>query len=340
MSKGKAAAAERDASRRSEELTGVFESIRWQNDDGTYIIGTLQSGQSIKGNARAGSFIRGCEYTFGGFWDSGNGKFGPTFIFKTCQPKAPVTREAVVAYLMRHLAGTGCGIGDVSIKKIITQYGPDKAIDTIKNHPKDIASFLGLDLQKAIDASNTMKRIEKFETTRIQLTQLFEGRGFPQSTVEACIDTFGVNAVDAIKRDPFTMLVRGFHGCGFLRVNALYEALNLPKARLKRQVICMWHMLTEGNGSVWYDAEWVGGRLASMISSDVKFVRAVKLGVRAKWLSTFKCPKTRRVWLASREHAAVENELVLTLSGFIDRLSQNQSQNQTHHESLPVAVEV
>ena len=334
MSKGKAAAAERDASRRSEELTGVFESVRWQSEDGTYVIAKLQSGASVKGNAKAGSFIRGCEYTFGGFWDSAGGKFGPTFIFKTVVSKAPITREAVTAYLSRHLAGTGCGIGDVGIRKILTEYGPDKAIATIKDRPKDIAALLNLDLLKAIDASNTMKRIEKFESTRIALTQLFEGRGFPQSTVEACIDAFGVNAADAIKRDPFTMLVRGFHGCGFLRVNALYEALNLPKARLKRQVICLWHMLQEGNGSVWYEADWAAGELARMISSDVKFVKAIKLGVRAKWLATYRDPSTRRLWLASREHAEVENELVRTLCGFVERCEI------ARQERLPVAVEV
>lgn len=315
-------AATRDSKRRTEELTGIFESIRWHNEDGTFIIATLKTGQTIKGNAKVGMFIRGCEYIFGGKWTEANGRFGPSFQFTSVESKPPVTREAVSAYLSKHISGIGAGIGDVGIRKLIDQFGADAVISTMKNSPKDIASFLGLDYAKAELAADTLKKIEKFETTRIALGQLFQGYGFPQSTVEACIDTFGVNATDAIKRDPFTMLVRGFHGCGFLRCNALYDALGLPKARLKRQVICLWHLLTEGNGSVWYDAEWCRQELTRMVSSDVQFVKAVKLGTRAKWLSThrdadWQDSEKGKLWLASREHAACEHELAEAVIGFL-----------------------
>lgn len=316
--RGKAAAADRDSKRRTEELTGVFESIRWQNPEGTFIIATLQSGQSIKGNAKPASFIRGCEYVFSGRWDAGNGKYGPTFHFQRYTARPPVTRESVIAYLERHISGIGAKIGTVGIGKLITEFGAENVIQVMKTRPKDVASFLGLTYEQADIAAKALLSIEKFESTRIGLTQLFEGRHFPQTTIEACIDTFGVNAVDAIKRDPFTMLVRGFHGCGFLRVNALYEALGLPLARLKRQVICLWYLLTEGNGSVWYDAEWCAGELGRMISTDVNFKKAVRLGVRAKWLSVHKDPETRRVWLAANEHAVVESELANSLTELVN----------------------
>lgn len=316
ISKGKTTAYDRDAKRRTEQLTGVFESIRWQNDDGTFIIATLQSGQSIKGNAKPGSFIRGCEYTFDGRWDSSNSRYGPTFSFQRYAAKQPVTPEAVTNYLVRHLAGSGCGIGEVGIRKLIIQFGAEKVVSTIKDEPKNVASFLGLEISKAEGASERLRKIEKFETTRIQLAQLFDGSGFPQSTIESCIDMFGVHAADAIKRDPFTMLVRKFPGCGFLRVNALYEALGLPKARLKRQVICLWHMLHEGNGSVWYDAEWCQQELTRKISTDVKFRKALQLGIRAKWLSIHRDDEGK-AWIAAREHAACEEKLADLISVFV-----------------------
>lgn len=320
ISKAKTAAADRDAKRRDEELSGVFESIRWQNEDGSFFIATLQSGQSIKGNAKPGSFIRGCEYVFAGKWLPAQGRFGPTFQFFTYRAKDPTTPEAVTGYLDKHLAGSGAGIGLVGIRKLIAQYGAANVISTIKNQPKDVAAFLGLTREKADLASETLKKIEKFEDTRIRLTQLFDGRGFPQQTIEACIDTFGVNAYDAVKRDPFTMLVRKFHGCGFLRVNALYESLGLPRARLKRQVICLWYLCNEaGNGSVWYDAEWCNQELSRMVSTDVKFSKAVKMGVRAKWLSTTR-DEAGKFWLASREHANCEGELASVVAKFIGGL--------------------
>lgn len=316
ITKGKPAAAERDAKRRQEELSGTFEAIRWQNPEGSFIIATLTTGQSIKGNAKPGAFIRGCEYIFSGKWQPASGKYGPTFQFTNYRAKDPVTPEAVTGYLEKHLAGSGAGIGFVGISKLIKQYGAANVLLTIKTSPKDVAAFLGLTYEKAELAAETLRKIEKFENTRMMLTQLFDGRGFPQATIEACIDTFGVSAHEAVKRDPFTMLVRGFHGCGFLRVNALYESLGLPIAKLKRQVICMWWLLTEGNGSVWYDSEWCRQELTRLISTDVKFSKAVKLGLRAKWLSSHR-DEDGKLWLAARSHSACETELADAIAGFL-----------------------
>ena len=131
-SKTKISAAGRDAKRRDEELSGVFESIRWQNPEATFFIGCLKDGQSIKGNAKPGSFIRGMEYTFGGKWLPAQGKFGPTFQFFTYRAKDPVTPEAVTGYLEKHLAGSGAGIGFVGISKLIKQYGAANVLLTIK----------------------------------------------------------------------------------------------------------------------------------------------------------------------------------------------------------------
>lgn len=305
-------AAEKDQKRRTEELTGVFNSIRWQNEEGTFLIATLMSGQTVKGNARPGSFIQGVEYVFGGRWES-NPRYGDAFIFQTYKSLEPVTADAVRGYLQRHLCGANCGIGMVGVSRLILEFGPDKVLSTIKGKPDVVANLLKLKPEQAKEAQKILLSVEKFENTRLQLNQLFEGRGFPQTTIEACIETFGVNAAEAIRRDPFTMLVRDFPGCGFLRVNALYESLNLPAGRLKRQVICMWHMMHEGNGSVWYDAEWIAQELSRLVSSDVKFRKSLQLGIRAKWLSRRKDAEGK-LWLAAREHAAVENDLVSLVS--------------------------
>lgn len=300
-------AAERDSKRRSEELTGVFSNITWSNEEGTFLIARLRSGQTIKGNAKPGSFIEGVEYIFGGNWKS-DPRYGDSFFFNSYHAKDPVTPEALRGYLGRHICGTGCGIGTVGVGKLIAAFGADKVLHVMKYEPHNVAALLGLDKQQAEQAASILLSVEKFENTRLQLNQLFEGRGFPQTTIEACIETFGVNAVDAIKRDPFTMLVRGFTGCGFLRVNALYESLNLPLNRLKRQVICMWHLMTEGNGSVWYQADWIGQELSRMVTSSVNFRKAVRLGLRAKWISSHRDAKGE-LWLAAREHASVEREV-------------------------------
>ena len=309
------AASERDSKRKTEELTGVFYSVRWQNNEGTFFIGSLKSGESIKGNAKPGSFIPGCEYVFAGRWET-HPQYGQSFNFSSFRAKAPVTAEAVRSYLDRHIKGIGCGIGPAGITKLIASFGPEKVLHVLKYEPKNVQSLLGLSAQDAKLAADTLLNIERYETTRLELNQIFEGRGFQQGTIEACIDTFGVHAADAIKRDPFTMLVRGFPGCGFARVNALYESLNLPKNRLKRQVICLWHLLTEGNGSVWYDADWSSQELTRLVTATVNFRKALTLGIRAKWLSTYR-DGSGKLWIAAAEHAVVEEQLSGLLAKFV-----------------------
>lgn len=299
-------AEEKDRTRRTEEVSGVFDRITWQNPEGSFFYGCLMDGTKIAGQGRAGSFIRDVNYTFGGKWE--DTKYGRQFRFFSFTQAMPVTPEAIIAYLEKHLASKGCGIGAVRIRLMIAEWGPERVIPMIKENPKDVSSFLGIDLDKAKQAAELMKLIEKYETTRIQLGQLFQGRGFPQATIEKCIDIFGVNAVDCIKRNPFTLLVRGLPGCGFLRTNQLYESLGhagKPREKRKREVIYLWHSMKEGNGSIWFEAKALAESLGRSITTKSNPKRAILIGIRAKWLA---CRRDQNgvLWIAVHEEATTE----------------------------------
>lgn len=310
-------AQERDKSRRTEEITGVFERISWQNEDGTFFFGVLRDGRKVAGNGRSEVFIRGVEYTFGGKWEES--KYGQQFRFFSYTQAIPITPDAIISYLEKHLASKGCGIGAVRIRKMIAKWGPERVIPMVKENPVEVSEFCGIELEKAKKASELLKSIEKFESTRIQLGQLFDGRGFPQATIEKCIDIFGVNAVDCIKRNPFTLLVRGLPGCGFIRVNQLYESLGhvgKPREKRKREVIYLWHTMKEGNGSIWFDARQMVQNLARIITTRTDPKRSIQIGIRAKWLASRR-DQNNTLWIAVYEESVTERLISQKLAAML-----------------------
>ncbi len=158
-----------------------------------------------------------------------------------------------------------------------------------------------------------------FEQTRIQLDHLFAGRGFPSGLIDLCVENFGVSAIDVIKRNPFTLLVRGFPGCGFIRVNQLYESMGLAgraHESRKREVIYLWHAIKEGDGSVWYDSRVLCQNLARTISTKTNPRRAIAIGVRAGWLVQRR-DKEGVLWLSTAEESGIERRLTEKLVAMI-----------------------
>jgi hypothetical protein len=108
--------------------------------------------------------------------------------------------------------------------------------------------------------------------------------------VEQVIRKFGPLAPQRIKRDPFTLLVGEFSGAGFARCDRLYMDLGLSPGRLKRQMICLWHILkTDNDGHTWFLVSSVESRLQQHISGvRVNLRKAVRLGIKSGWLAVRK----------------------------------------------------
>jgi exodeoxyribonuclease V alpha subunit len=294
-----------------EEIDGEFDRIVWAADDNSFLIARLKNGLSIVGSCDPSTFVRGMEYRFSGRWEE-HRQYGQQFRFQTVIAKEPVTAQAVTAYLRKFLYDTGCGIGAVKGNKLIAELGAKNCIAVIKAQPERVAEITGVTIENAKNAAKQLIAVEKFENTRMQLVALLEGRGFSQKCIEMAIQDFGVVAAERIRRDPFTLLVRKYPSAGFLRCDQLYRDLGLPEFRLKRQVICLWHLINQASGSVWIDADFAVGELRRLISSHADPKRAIVLGTRAKWLST-KRDKSKKLWIAERQDANNEFSITETL---------------------------
>lgn len=298
-----------------EEIRGTFNGVRWAKEDGTWLIGSLEGGQSIVGPAGRESFIRGCEYVFMGRWEDSS--YGKQFRFSSFAAQQPATADAVKAYLRRYVFGTNAGIGEITAGRLIAEFGPENVLEKIRSAPQEIAEFTKIPPEKIEIASQILRDAEKFETTRMQLASLFEGRGFSQKLIDDAIREFGVLAAERIRRDPFTLLVRKFHSAGFMRCEQLYRDLGLPLHRLKRQVICLWHLIQQADGSTWLDAEFAVGEMARLVSSRVDPKRAIRLGVRAKWLSVRR-DEQGKLWIAERTEAVAEAVVARRVAEIMD----------------------
>lgn len=293
-----------------ESITGVFDRVRWMSPEGDFVIAFLSDGRVVKGRIREpGELTPGLTYEFYGKRSTND--HGEQFEFKQFLLKQPHSKEGIIAYLTRYAPHVGPAVAS----NLWDAFGPE-AVKVLRINPEQaVAASRYLTLEKAHLAAAALKEIAAVEDTRIELTNLFAGRGFPYSLINECIDKWGILAVARVKRDPFVLLVEEMPGCGFARCDRLYADLGLPLERLKRQVICLWNVLhSDTSGHTWIDAEHAFGELGRAIGGvKVARVKATKMGCRAGWLARRR-DENGKLWLAEGKRAEDEKNVAERLN--------------------------
>lgn len=294
------------------EVKGTFRRLKFTGDgEGKrFVIADVQSPDSgdsfsVKGDADPENLLQGITYRFYGSWGKPKPPWGAPFEFLQLIQEEPHTRTAVVAYLTKYASG----IGPVFAGRLWNAY-QSRAVSQLRSNPDECADAIGIDRSKARVASKCLVEFAATEDTRLELTSLFDGRGFPKTLVEAVIEKWGIHAPKIIRRDPFTLLVNRLPGCGFDRCDSLYCDLGLPPGRLKRQFAAIWRALKEsGSGNTWHPVSVAKQAIEEKISgigeSASKWKRAVVLGVRSKWLAS-RVDETGQIWIAENRQAQNE----------------------------------
>lgn len=290
-----------------QELNGVFKGQRWMAPDSRYMIGYLDSGESVLGNLGDRDLIPGIEYRFLGKWDGKDGEgYGRQFKFETFLQVEPHSRRGVVEYLKR----VAPGVGDVTAHRLCDLYGENECLAVLKRNPVRVAADIPhLRGGKAEKAAEALIEQEKFQETRIDLLDLFAGRGFPASLIDECISRWGIHAAIRVKKDPFCLLTHEMPGCGFLRVDGLYQELGNEPDRITRRVICAWHAVREDRtGSVWIAWDVVADGVRKLITNCPRVEVAIDIAVAGGWLARESV--NGEVYLA--ESAQAEHERVIS----------------------------
>lgn len=295
------------------EHTATLLREKWRSPDSNFCILQLEDGTSAKGDARFDDLTPGLPYRFFGSWDTAQSKYGKTFKFTGFTKAEPHSRHGIITYLKRYTQGIGPTIAGL----LYDAFGTD-AVKELRNNPERATAEVNrlsrrhvLSEEIAHGASIALKELSLLEDTRIELSNLLAGRGFPGALSEELIRRWGPLAPVRIRRDPLSLLVLGLPGCGFTRCDKLYCDLGLPPDRLKRQLLCIWRALKDDNGGhTWQSLAWCDSQLKrSIAGSAVLLNRAVKLGLRARWLAMHVDDKGVR-WIAQAEAAEQERTVV------------------------------
>lgn len=288
------------------ELTGVYQGLKhpsccWDNADGTQaIIGrvTLVDGfhdgidAVIKGSIYPGQLVRGLTYRFFGF-EKSHDKYGDQFVFESFVVETPAGEEAVVAYL------TQCkGVGPGTARSIFKLYADD-SVRMLREEPEAVAASVPrFTIEKAIAASEFLKKSESTERSKMDLLGLLKGRGFPKKVIDKVIDHYGAEAATIVHRNPY--LLMRYKGCGFLKTDKMYLDLRHNPNRMKRQALCAWHSIArDSSGDTWFPFAVVRDHLRQNVSSAaVDVERAMELAVRAGMLS--ECYRSGQRFIAER----------------------------------------
>lgn len=284
------------------EITGEIRGIRSPAGDDWRII-SLTDGRCVTGTFGDDEVSSGVTYRFFGNWQQHN-QYGPQFKCESHVLADKQGRMGIVSYLAR---GNGLDLSETDARKLYDAFG-GTAIEKVRTDPDAAGKIIGAD--KAKRASIGLRRMLADEPTRIELFQIFGGRGIPKNAIEACIDKWGATAPARIKRDPFKLLTAEIPGIGFKRADALYLDLGLPPLRLKRQMIAAWHALaTKRDGDTWHKMFDAEKAVIAAVESEknARFSKAIELGIRAGWL--VRREDAAGEWITEREKANAEERL-------------------------------
>lgn len=299
-------------SNQRDTITGVYLRSKWTSDDGSFVIAQLDDETTIKGPIPVEGFTSGLTYQFFGRKKT-HKEYGDQFEFQQSQLIQPHTRNGIITYLCKYAPNIGPKIAGL----LFDAWGTD-AVKKLRNETEVAIGPVGrwITLEKAKAAAKALQEIARLEDTKIELTNLFDGRSFPGALVDECVEKWGILAPERVKRDPFCLLVAEMAGCGFARCDKLYIDVGLPPERLKRQVICLWYVLhSDSSGSTWLDAKEVLDRLGQMIGgAKVQKKKAVIMGRRAGWIATYR-DEAGQLWIAEGERAREERLVAEKLVG-------------------------
>ena len=293
------------------EHVGEFRRVKWPRPDapewsGDFAIIELADGTSVKGPFSPESFAESVLYRFLGRWEPGRNGYGPTFAADTFTTAKPAGKAGAVAFLMEFADNVGRGTAE----KLWGRYGA-LCIQTLRLTPERVAADGVMTPDAAREASNALQLHVGTEQTRVDLYELFKGRGFPGALYKAVLGKWGARVGEVVRRNPYALLVNKLPGCGFKRCDKLWIDLGKPPAALKRQMIAAWNWLrNDTNGHTWFLASEVVDTIEREISGSSKEsrVKAIKLGIRARWIAKHRTPDGK-LFLADFRRAAAEHRI-------------------------------
>ena len=208
-----------------EELEGILNEVRSQNELNGYTVGTFETDDvqiTVVGYLpfiNKGDTLR----IIGKYVEHKD--YGEQFKIETFEKIMPQTLGALESYLSN---GNVKGIGPATAKKIIEKFG-DETISVLKFQPEKLAQIKGISQDKALTISESF--IENWEIW--QIVGFLERFGIGAENAQKVYKLLGINAIDEIESDPY-ILIDISRGVDFKQIDEMAIRLGIEKENKKR----------------------------------------------------------------------------------------------------------
>ena len=264
------------------ELHGIYHRKVFHSETNDWHCARLECGTVIVGHCGSNVMVPGLSYRFTGAWKFNRKYSRKEFRFNGYVRDAVVTDQEIMAYGARYLYPAKIGIGSVRLRKLIAHRGAANCLVWLKSCPEEVSEVAGITLDQAKSLSEILVKLESAERTRMELLVIFAGKSFPRGTTERAIAELGACAADVIRRNPFTMMVRRWPGCSFLRCDSIYAEQGGPLDSIRRQLMAAQFFLdNRSQGSVWFSVQDFLENICDLVSADLSPGKLLSLGLRS-----------------------------------------------------------
>lgn len=179
------------------ELNGSVEKITYSNKQNGYTVCTVKKGREHITVVGIMPFLAvGDSVKFTGSYTV-HSVYGRQFSAEMYETVAPKTVVAILRYLS---SGIIKGVGPATAEHIVEKFGA-YSLETIQNHPEDLALIKGISLEKAMSISEEYKKQFSIRDIMLLLSPY-------QVSMERCIRVFqvlGSKAGELIKENPYIL---------------------------------------------------------------------------------------------------------------------------------------
>ncbi len=198
------------------EIQGTVEDVIFHNDDSGFTVLELTTeDEYITAVGVLPEITAGEELRLRGNWVT-HPTFGRQFRAELCERKMPSTSADLYKYLA---SGAVTGIGPKTAQKIIERFG-EETFDILENHCEKLTVIKGISLSRAEKMSRSFN--EQFAVRQIMIS--LERFGMKPFECLKAYRSFGANAVDVIKSNPYELCSDPIN-LSFDRVELIAEAL-------------------------------------------------------------------------------------------------------------------
>ncbi|MGJ3237246.1 MAG: SF1B family DNA helicase RecD2 [Anaerolineae bacterium] len=225
-----------------DKLSGTILRITFYNEDNSWGVIKIEPFEDADYPPEATSYdgaiavvgvmpqlVEGESAEFTGKWVN-NEQYGKQFKCEGVVPISPRNKQGII----RYIADTVFGIGDVTATKIFNHFG-ESTLDVLDNDPEQVYDVPGLKRQLANNLIDAWRVNRSMRQIMIHL----QSYGITTKTAKRIFDEYGNETLTIVQHDPY-QLADDVHGIGFKKADQIAQGMGIEAdapARLRAGLV-------------------------------------------------------------------------------------------------------